>query len=129
MRYVKGLITYDSRLICALLLFVRNGVDTMKKKIMINKTVSFTEEEARDNPLWCGFYELLSKKVGYDYEKVESIDCRDVEITPDLADLWQSEYEGTPNDFCCMMLIYGPKACMSESGYLATFNGSLVVSV
>lgn len=101
----------------------------MKKRIELNNTVAFSENEIKQYPLWDGFYKKLIEKVGYDYDKVEEIDCRDVSITPEIEESWFKTYDGDNADLSMMCLCYGPKADLNLSGYVALVKGTILVSV
>ena len=80
--------------------------------------IKLTKEEVISHPFWDGFYPLVVKKAtGRNYDDVESIDCRKVNISPDIQDKWyEMANEMGAQDFELTMhlAISGPKACLKD---------------
>lgn len=80
--------------------------------------ITLTKDEVFENPFWKGFYPLIVRKAtGRDYDDIESVDCRKVNISPDIQDIWYDmarEMGAQDYELTMQLAIAGPKACLKE---------------
>lgn len=88
-----------------------------------------TKTELAEHPFWDGFYPLIVKKAtGRGYDDVRNIDCRKVNTTPDIQEIWFAmfkELQAPEFELASMLLMYGPKSCLEGERLVELLPGAI----